>query len=103
MAPFYDLLCTAIYPKLKQNFSFKIGDRDDANKVGKNQLEMVDKNLGLKLGTMSARMLLMSEKLLEHKDQLAEDIKVEIPNAKIFKRIADLIQNRCKGLKQQGL
>ncbi len=103
LAPFYDLLCTAIYPKLKKEFSFMIGDRTDSSKIGRNQLEMVDKNLGLKLGTMSERILLMSDNIFEHKDKLADEIKLEFPNAKIVKRISDLIEKRCTSLKRQGL
>lgn len=103
LAPFYDLLCTAIYPKLKRSFSFKIGDRDDANRIGKNQFEMVDKELGLKVGTMAGRALEMSEKLMKNKDDLATQVKSEFPNAKIATRIADLIGDRCKSLNRQGV
>ncbi len=103
LAPFYDLLCTAIYPKLKRNFSFKIGDRDDASRIGKNQLEMVDKELGLKVGTMTERASEMGEKLMKNKDDLATQIKREFSNVKIAKRIADLIGDRCKSLSRQGV
>lgn len=103
LAPFYDLLCTAVYPKLKKNFSFKVGDRDDANKIGKNQFELVDEELGLKLGTMKERALQMSESLLEHKDVLASELASELPNAKIMTRISGLIGDRCKSLGRQGV
>jgi serine/threonine-protein kinase HipA len=102
LAPFYDLLCTAIYPNLKQNFSFLIGDRDNSSQIGKNQLEMVDQNLGIKLGVMSERMLLMREKLLENKDGLADELSRELPHAKIIKRISQLIGNRCKSFLKQS-
>ena len=103
LAPFYDLLCTAIYPKLKKDFSFVIGDRDDANRVGKKQFDMVDDQLGLKQGTMGGRAKLMSEKLLKHKDALAEQICAELPSAKIIGRISELIEKRCKSLTRQGV
>lgn len=103
LAPFYDLLCTAIYTKLKRNFSFFIGDRDDASRVGKNQFEMMNESLGLKRGTMEFRVAKMSERLLEHKDILADEVNAEFPKAKIVKRISELIDDRCKSLKRQGL
>lgn len=103
LAPFYDLLCTAIYSKLRRNFSFKIGDRDDASRIGKKQFEDIDDQLGLKAGTMASRALLMSEKLMENKDELAKKLSEELPHAKIFKRISDLIADRCKSLGRQGL
>jgi serine/threonine-protein kinase HipA len=103
LAPFYDLLCTAIYTKLKRDFSFTIGDRDDASRVGKNQFEMVDTSLGLKLGTMAKRVNAMSDKLMINKDLLAEKIEKEIPNAKVVSRISEFIGNRCKSLNRQSL
>ena len=103
LAPFYDLLSTAIYPKLKRNFSFVIGDRDDASRVGRKQFDMVDESLGLKKGTMTLRALEMSHKLSKHKDLLADEIKAEFPNAKIVKRISELIDARCRSLMMQGV
>lgn len=103
LAPFYDLLCTAIYPKLNRNFSFKLGDRDDASRVGKNQFEMIDERLGLKLGTMGERVSIMSEKLAKYKNKLAAEVEAEFPNVKIVKGISDLIEKRCVSLKRQGL
>ncbi|MFT6632386.1 MAG: serine/threonine-protein kinase HipA [Bacteriovoracaceae bacterium] len=103
MAPFYDLLSTAVYPKLKKDFSFKLGDRDDPNKIGASQFQMVDQELDLKLGTMEKKALEMSQKLLRHKDALASKLKMEYPNAKVFGRISELIEKRCKNLFRQGL
>ena len=96
LAPFYDLMCTAIYSKLKRSFSFKVGGRTEASRIGKNQFEMLDADLGLKLGTMSERMILMRDKVVQHKDVLADEIKSEHPLAKIVKHIAGLIGHRCR-------
>ena len=64
---------------------------------------MVDKELGLKVGTMGKRALRMSQLLLKEKDQLAQLIKKDYPEAKIVTRISDLIGKRCKSLERQGL
>ena len=103
LAPFYDLLCTAIYPKLKRQFSFKIGDRNDASRIGKNQLNLLNEELGLKTGTMIERMVLMREKLLAHKDEIASEILKEHLKVKIVSRISDLIGDRCRSLSRQGI
>ena len=103
LAPFYDLICTAIYPKLKKNLSFKIGDRDDASRIGKSQFAKLDEELGLKIGTMGSRAVEMKDKLLAHKDKLADEINDQLPNAKIINRVSDLIGNRCKALERQGV
>lgn len=103
LAPYYDLLCTAIYPRLKKQFSFMIGDRDDASRIGKNQLDSLDSTLGVKEGTMCERMVLMKEKLMEHKDLVANEIKDEFSHVKIALRISELIEKRCKSLIKQGV
>lgn len=103
LAPFYDLLSTSIYPKLKRQFSFKIGGRDDSSRIGKNQLEALDAELALKAGTMSARLKLMNKKIFEHKDLLADEIKKEHKEMKIAHRISEMIEDRSRGFKQQGL
>ena len=103
LAPFYDLLCTAIYPSLKRQFSFMIGDRNDSSRIGRNQLELLEVELGLKKGTMTDRMLKMKDKLLEHKDIVARELKMQHPKMKIAKRISDLIGDRCKALARKGV
>ena len=103
LAPFYDLICTAIYPKLKKDFSFVIGDRFDATRVGGNQFKLVDESLGLKVGTMGMKVKEMSEKLIEHKDNLLAEVESELPDTKIVKRISALIGKRCKNLDRQDI
>ncbi len=103
LAPFYDLICTAIYPKLSKKFAFKIGGRADYSKIGINQFYQVEKDLGIKEGTLIERMLLMSAKVIEHKDNLVEDIKIHYKDTKIPARISELIEKRCKGFKKQGI
>jgi serine/threonine-protein kinase HipA len=102
LAPFYDLLSTAIYPKLKRQFSFKIGDRDDFSSIGKKQFEALDADLGLKVGTMAERLRLMNKKVLEYKDPLADSIKKEHQQMKIAQRISEMIEKRSRSFKQQG-
>lgn len=103
LAPFYDLLCTAIYPKLQREFAFMIGDRNDASRIGKNQFEMLDKQLEIKKGTMSDRVHEMKESILSHKNILAKELKNEFPKAKVFSNISTNIEKRCKSLSKQGM
>lgn len=103
LAPFYDLLSTSIYPKLKRQFSFKIGGRDDSSRIGKNQFYDLDKELGLKQGTMSERMKLVIGEVLEAKEDVGSMIKREHRESKIIERISKLIDDNSKSLKQQGL
>lgn len=103
LAPFYDLLCTAIYDSLHKEFSFKIGDRYDVAKIGLNQFTMLEDNLGIKKGSFTQRIKDTRELITTHKDRVLEQLMDHHPNAKIPKRISALIDKRAKGLRQQGV
>jgi len=103
LAPFYDLLCTGIYPSLKKNFSFKIGDRDDPSRIGKKQFEQLDHQLGLKQGTTEERMIGVALSIREKMGDVLDDTEVRFPEAKIPRRISTLITSQMKSLRQQGV
>lgn len=46
LAPFYDLMCTAIYPGLSPRFAFAIGGEDKPGAIGKVQLDAMARELG---------------------------------------------------------
>lgn len=101
LAPLYDLICTAIYPQLKREFSFIIGDRDEFSKIGKNQFEMLEDQLGLKRKTMLSTLQEMNDKIFIQKDLLANKLSKEYKDVTIFNRISALIKDRSKSLKMQ--
>jgi serine/threonine-protein kinase HipA len=101
LAPFYDLLCSAIYPKIKRKFSFNIGDRNDFSRIGKNQFEQQEDQMKLKRGTLTEALKEMSELLLSNKDKVVEQITKEYGKQAIAGRISDLIKDRSKSLKIQ--
>ena len=103
LAPLYDLLSTGVYTNLKRHFSFKIGDRNETSRVGKNQFEHLDQQLGLKVGAFEERMQMVAHKTMESKDLLVQDIDDRYPRAKIHRQISKLIGNQVKALKQQGV
>jgi len=103
LSPMYDLLCTSIYPKLKRNFSFKIGDRDDSNRIGPNQFALLEEELGLKTGFMTKRLSKIATGIEKHRRELADQTKDELPNCKIAHRISEEIESRLKGFKRQGV
>lgn len=103
LAPFYDLICTAIYPNIHKDFSFRIGDRYSFAKIGLNQFTLLEEELGIKKGSFTKRMIDLRELILTHKDLVLEQVMDKHPRAKIPKRISELITKRAKGLRQQGV
>ena len=103
LAPFYDILCTAIYPSLLRSFPFTIGDRNDPYRIAGKQFSMLDSILELKKGTMVEIVLSMKKKILENQYDLAQQMKTELYSEKVIIKICQFIEKRCKGLDRQGL
>jgi serine/threonine-protein kinase HipA len=103
LAPFYDLICTAIYKNLHKDFSFRIGDRYTFAKIGLNQFTLLEEELGIKKGAFTQRIKDTRELILTNKDRVLEQVMDKHPKAKIPKRICALIGKQAKGLCLQGL
>jgi serine/threonine-protein kinase HipA len=101
LAPLYDLISTAIYPKLQPEFSFKIGGRNQYHRIGKNQFEELDQELGVKVGTFGERMALVHDKVMKEKDALAEGMTKMFKGTSVSKKVAEEIQTRSKSLHVQ--
>ncbi len=103
LAPFYDLICTAIYPELDRSFSYKIGNRNVADKIGPDQFNQCEDDLNIKRGTLHQIFQEVAGKIAKEKDDLAKDLSKQFKNAKIFKRISNLISKRLSGFRFQNL
>jgi serine/threonine-protein kinase HipA len=103
LAPFYDLLCSAIYPKLQREFSFSIGGQRDFTQISKRNMEALEKDLVLKTGTFLRHILTLIAKIEKEQTSVAKRIQHEHPEAKIPARISALISDRIKSLQLQGI
>lgn len=98
LAPFYDLLSTAVYPKLVSNFSFNIGGRDEFSKIGKNQLLVQEKALGLSQGVLLETLEKTATSIQDELPMLLKEAQHQWPKVKVFNKISNLIQKRIKSL-----
>jgi serine/threonine-protein kinase HipA len=48
LTPFYDLMCTRLYPGLSPNFAFAIGGETQPGKMGRAQLEALARAMGVR-------------------------------------------------------
>ncbi|HND84232.1 MAG TPA: type II toxin-antitoxin system HipA family toxin [Pseudobdellovibrionaceae bacterium] len=103
LAPFYDLISTAIYPNLDTRFSFKIGGENAFSNIGRKEFRKEEKKIGIKEGTFDERMLLVFKKIVNEQDAVLRVISKEFPKAKIHDRIHELIIKRAKHFKKQGI
>jgi len=47
LAPFYDLLCTAIYPKLQREFPYSMGGQRNFVKISAKNTNVLEKNYSI--------------------------------------------------------
>ena len=97
LAPFYDLLCTEIYPGLKRRFSFLIGDRDQPDKIGKNQFLKLEESLDLKPFTFQEIFLKVMKKVEDSYKEIEKEVKADFDDCKVTTRITSLIKKRITG------
>lgn len=103
LAPFYDLISTAIYPNLDSRFSFKLGGESNLHKMGKKAIVLEEKTLGIKEGTIIERMNLIYQAIINVQDEIISEMNIQFPNVKIHERIKKLIFERAKNFKRVGL
>ena len=101
LAPFYDLLCTEIYPGLKKRFSFSIGGRFEPDKIGFNQFSELERDLGLKAGVFFDSFTDVMSRIEAVYEDLSTEVKKEYKDCKVVVRIQDLIRKRIAGFKKR--
>jgi serine/threonine-protein kinase HipA len=99
IAPFYDLICTAIYPKLSKKFAFKIGDKTDSSLIGQSDFIKLDQQLEIKAGTFQERFQSVHQRIQDTKSELIMELQDSYGDIKIFNQINALINERAKGFK----
>ncbi len=99
IAPFYDLICTAIYPKLNNKFAFKIGEKDNYSVMNQNDFKKLDQQLEIKAGIFQERFQIVHDKIIGSKTELLREMQNIYPGIKIFSQINSLINERAKGFK----
>jgi serine/threonine-protein kinase HipA len=103
LTPFYDLLCTVIYPTLKRDFAFQIGGRYDVLSLSTNHIQKLETELDVRSGTILHHLQRMWNTLQLEMPILLEEIELELSDCKIARRIMLQIQKRAKGFRTIGL
>lgn len=94
LAPLYDLVCTVYYPELTDKMAMKIGGEAKSALIHPRHIERFAANAGLAAAQTRARILALSDRLLE------EIPGIEKPNP-FSEAVAALITQRCKDYKSR--
>lgn len=103
LTPFYDLLCTVIYPTLQRDFAFQIGGRFDVLSLSTRNVQLFEQSIGIKTGTILNRLQRMWNTLNIQLPTIISEVTEELIDCKIAARIGKQIHKRAKGFRTIGL
>jgi len=103
LTPFYDLLCTVIYPTLQRDFAFQVGGRFDVLSLSVRNVEAFEQGVGIKSGTLLIRLQSMWNRMNTTLSTIVVTVEQELPDCKIAARITRQIHKRAKGFRTIGL
>ncbi|MBC6906708.1 type II toxin-antitoxin system HipA family toxin [Saccharophagus sp. K07] len=95
LAPFYDLLSTAIYPTLTQKMAMKIGSKYKFSEVQARHWEQFAESVRLSRAQAKKRILELASSLPAAARKLQSDPQQGFAGNVLVERITDLIEQRC--------
>ncbi len=95
LAPFYDLLSTAVYPELTAKMAMKIGGYDEFQEVMPRHWERFAKEADLSAPQVRRRVLDLAQRLPAAATALHDEFKKRGLDKPIIERIISLLNDRC--------
>ena len=81
LAPFYDLMCTRIYPGLSKEFAFNVGGEMFPGKIGKTQVQGLATQIGMKAKYLQSVALSLAARMPDAIDQAIRDIHPDLTHS----------------------
>lgn len=91
LAPFYDLMSTAVYKGTTKNFAFSIGGQSEPAKLRRKNFNLLEEEIGVRSGTIIKRLKTMAQKIIKNYPKSDEFIVV---------KIKELIEKRINNFEQ---
>ena len=95
LAPFYDILSTAVYPTLTPKMAMKIGSKYTFSEVEKRHWEQFAENIGLTKAQAKRRILEFAKLLPATARKLQSDPGHRFSDSPVVEQINALIEQRC--------
>jgi serine/threonine-protein kinase HipA len=95
LAPFYDLLCTAIYPKLTSKMAMKLGSKYKFSEAQASHWDQLAQEAGLAKSLTRKRVLALAKQLPVAARQLQADETHGFAHHALVEQITALIEQRC--------
>ena len=94
LAPFYDLMCTAIYPELTDRLAMKIGGEDRPDWVIERRWQTFSKEIGIAYKLVRQRLVYLKEAVLDAAMQLMHEEHIKNNPCEVYDRIIAIIRRR---------
>lgn len=95
LAPLYDALSTAVYPKLTPKMAMKIGGKYEFSEVQARHWDQFAKDVGLTRAQAKRRILELARSLIPAARKLQADPEHRFTGNAVVERIIALIEQRC--------
>ncbi len=96
LAPFYDIMCTAVYPELTDRLAMKIGGEERPDWVNARRWEQFAEDIGVKYNIVHQTLIAMSEKLVTEAHALKEEFTAQYGACDIIDQIIVVIEQRTR-------
>ncbi len=94
LAPFYDLISTAVYERVNNKFAMKMGGQKDPRYFMADDLERFASETGIELRAVKAELKQLIQRLEETTGPLAKEYREECQSVVILERIQGVISQR---------
>jgi serine/threonine-protein kinase HipA len=81
LTPFYDLMCTRLYPGLSQEFAFAVGGEFKPGSMTREHLCALAEQLGMRPQFLTQQAADLAHKLPDALDQAIEEVKPKLPHS----------------------
>jgi serine/threonine-protein kinase HipA len=96
LAPFYDLMCTIVYPNLTDRLAMRIGGEDRPKWVIARKWEQFAKDIGIGYKMVRQSLVEMSERIVSESKKLKEGFTMQHGECEIIDSIITIIEQRAR-------
>jgi serine/threonine-protein kinase HipA len=100
LAPFYDLVCTGVYPKLSSKMAMKIGKKYDAQYIFPDDWEQLCQHIHYRYSALALFVEKTADKLLKVAMHEKEQLKLEGIKSSVIEKISNVIKDNVERTQQ---
>jgi serine/threonine-protein kinase HipA len=100
LAPFYDLICTAVYPQLAERMAMKVGNENRPAWIIERRWQVFSEEVGINFRLVQKRLIDTSSGVLDAAADVIDDLQAQYGSCEIYGKIIDVIDARCNKIRR---